>query len=89
MVKKAGDWTNKLYELAQNSDYTEANGLGGEVRVPIEGPYSDPGHAISASISSAMVVTSGSGHICAHCGAGSMKKDLEERSRRIQVHALV
>lgn len=37
MVKKAGDWTNKLFELAQKSEYRD----GGErkVRVMIQGPY--------------------------------------------------
>lgn len=59
MVKKAGDWTNKLFELAQKSEYRD----GGErkVRVMIQGPYGGPGHASVASFSGAMLVAGGSG----------------------------
>lgn len=38
MCKKAGDWTNKLYELAQSGAAGEA-GSGRNVYVAIDGPY--------------------------------------------------
>ncbi|KAI0746323.1 incomplete iron reductase [Daedaleopsis nitida] len=82
MVKKAGDWTSKLYDLAQRADYGEANGLGSTVQVVVEGPYGGPGHAIFASFSGAMFVAGGSGITFALAAVQDlMKKDLEERSR--------
>ena len=82
MVKKAGDWTNKLYDLAQRADYSEANGMGGCVQVIVEGPYGGPGHAIFASFSGAMFVAGGSGITFALAAVQDlMKKDLEYRSR--------
>ena len=82
MVKKAGDWTNKLYNLAQRADYGEANGLGGNVRVIVEGPYGGPGHAIFSSFSGAMFVAGGSGITFALAAVQDLlKKDLEYRSR--------
>ncbi|KAI0777412.1 iron reductase [Trametes elegans] len=82
MCKKAGDWTNKLYDLAQRADYGEANGIGSNVRVAVEGPYGGPGHAIFASFSGALFVAGGSG-ITFALGAVQdlMKKDLECKSR--------
>ncbi|KAI8973127.1 incomplete iron reductase [Trametes punicea] len=82
MCKKAGDWTNKLYELAQRADYGEANGIGSDVRVVVEGPYGGPGHAIFGSFSGALFVAGGSG-ITFALGAVQdlMKKDLEYKSR--------
>lgn len=41
MVKKAGDWTGSLFEMAKRADYGEANGLGREVKVLVEGPYGE------------------------------------------------
>ena len=38
MCKKAGDWTNKLYDLAKLSGY-EGDGQARKVRVSVEGPY--------------------------------------------------
>ncbi|KAI0354067.1 incomplete iron reductase [Trametes cingulata] len=82
MCKKAGDWTNKLYELAQRADYGEANGIGSNVQVVVEGPYGGPGHAIFGSFSGAMFVAGGSG-ITFALGAVQdlIKKDLEYKSR--------
>ncbi|TFK83417.1 incomplete iron reductase [Polyporus arcularius HHB13444] len=82
MVKKAGDWTTKLYDLAQRADYGEANGLGGSVQVVVEGPYGGPGHAIFSSFSGAMFVAGGSGITFGLAAVQDlMKKDLEYRSR--------
>ncbi|TFK81375.1 incomplete iron reductase [Polyporus arcularius HHB13444] len=82
MVKKAGDWTTKLYDVAQRADYGEANGLGGNVRVLVEGPYGGPGHTIFSSFSGAMFVAGGSGITFALAAVQDlMKKDIEHRSR--------
>ena len=82
MVKKAGDWTNKLYDLAQRADYGEANGLGSAVQVVVEGPYGGPGHAIFSSFSGALFVAGGSGVTFALAAVQDlMKKDREYRSR--------
>ncbi|ESK93889.1 putative iron reductase [Moniliophthora roreri MCA 2997] len=75
MCKKAGDWTNKLYDLAQKSvalENTRLNelaaaaglclpGIGGKVRVMVEGPYGGPGLRMFASFSAAVFVAGGSG----------------------------
>ncbi|KAH9915471.1 iron reductase [Epithele typhae] len=82
MVKKAGDWTNRLYELGQRADYGEANGVGCQVQCVVEGPYGGPGHAIFASFSGALFVAGGSGITFALAAVRDlMKKDLEYRSR--------
>ncbi|KAI0635390.1 iron reductase [Trametes polyzona] len=82
MCKKAGDWTNRLYELAQRADYGEANGVGSNVQVVVEGPYGGPGHAIFGSFSGAMFVAGGSGITFALAAVQDlMKKDLEFKSR--------
>ena len=43
MVKKAGNWTNRLYELAKRTQYAQAEGVAAsgdrEVKVLVEGPY--------------------------------------------------
>ncbi|KAI9057357.1 incomplete iron reductase [Trametes sanguinea] len=82
MCKKAGDWTSRLYELAQRADYGEANGIGSSVQVVVEGPYGGPGHAIFGSFSGALFVAGGSG-ITFALGAVQdlIKKDLEYKSR--------
>lgn len=41
MCKKAGGWTNKLYDMAKTGGYTEA-GVGRNISVVIEGPYGMP-----------------------------------------------
>ncbi|EEB91560.1 hypothetical protein MPER_10058 [Moniliophthora perniciosa FA553] len=75
MCKNAGDWTNKLYNLAQKSvalENTRLNelaaeaslrlsGIGGKVQVMVEGPYGGPGLRMFASFSAAVFVVGGSG----------------------------
>ncbi|PCH37162.1 hypothetical protein WOLCODRAFT_140747 [Wolfiporia cocos MD-104 SS10] len=60
MCKKAGDWTNKLFEVAQRTEY-EAESVGRNVKVVLNGPYGGPGHALIHSYSGAVIVTGGSG----------------------------
>ncbi|KZT71208.1 hypothetical protein DAEQUDRAFT_750102 [Daedalea quercina L-15889] len=61
MVKKAGDWTSKLYDVAQRTEYSEAGGPTRNIKVMLNGPYGGPGHAIVTSFSGAMLVAGGSG----------------------------
>ncbi|KAH9918083.1 uncharacterized protein B0H18DRAFT_1032519 [Fomitopsis serialis] len=60
MCKKAGDWTGKLYSLAQGSKDSESQ-MGKDVTVLVDGPYGGPGNTIVTSYSGAMLVTGGSG----------------------------
>ncbi|EED82579.1 hypothetical iron reductase [Postia placenta Mad-698-R] len=61
MCKKAGDWTNKLYGLAQHTSDGKVT-QGRRVRVIVDGPYGGgPGHAMVTSYSAAMLVAGGSG----------------------------
>jgi ferric-chelate reductase len=69
LCKKAGGWTNKLYDIARGgqsrpsslgiSSFAEFNDR--KVTVMIEGPYGGPGHRIFASFSAAVFVCGGSG----------------------------
>ncbi|KAF8201138.1 hypothetical protein K438DRAFT_1671354 [Mycena galopus ATCC 62051] len=60
MVKKSGDWTNKLFDFAKAGGYTEA-GVGRNVNVVLEGPYGGLGHMMAHSYSAAVFVVGGSG----------------------------
>ncbi|KZT00744.1 uncharacterized protein LAESUDRAFT_731977 [Laetiporus sulphureus 93-53] len=61
LIRKVGDWSNKLYSLAQRVEYSEAGGADRQVRVLIDGPYGGSGHAVFASFSGAVFVGGGSG----------------------------
>ncbi|KAH9918068.1 incomplete iron reductase [Fomitopsis serialis] len=61
MVKKAGDWTAKLFDVAQRTEYREVGGPTRNIKVMLNGPYGGPGHAIVTSFSGAMLVAGGSG----------------------------
>ncbi|KAG6911018.1 hypothetical protein DXG01_005433 [Tephrocybe rancida] len=81
MIKKSGNWTGKLYEMAKSSGYTEA-GQGRHVKVMIEGPYGGPGHAIFASYSAAVFIVGGSGITFALSAIQDLiRQDLAGRSR--------
>ncbi|KAH9918084.1 uncharacterized protein B0H18DRAFT_1032521 [Fomitopsis serialis] len=60
MCKKAGDWTGKLYSLAQRGKDGEA-ATGRSVTVLIDGPYGGPGNTVITSFSGVMLVAGGSG----------------------------
>jgi len=81
MCKKAGDWTNKLYDLAKLSGY-EGDGQARKVRVSVEGPYGGPGHRMFSSFSAAVFVAGGSGITFALSAIQELiQKDLEGHSR--------
>ncbi|KAG8988981.1 hypothetical protein FRB90_002460 [Tulasnella sp. 427] len=71
-VKKAGDWSTRLYDTAKGPEKPlegQASEKGIEstaekstkMRMVIEGPYGGPGHDVLSSFSSAFIVTGGSG----------------------------
>ena len=39
MCKKAGMWTNRLFDVARKAEYGEAAGVSRGVKVLVEGPY--------------------------------------------------
>ena len=63
MVKKAGDWTNRLYDMATKSDAIYSGGWGSEkkAKVWIEGPYGGVGNTMMDSYSGAVFIAGGSG----------------------------
>ncbi|WRT68624.1 uncharacterized protein IL334_005602 [Kwoniella shivajii] len=63
MCKRAGDWTDKLYELAQRSSDIEDRAEGGKnnATVILEGPYGGLGNTLLPSFSSVVLVAGGSG----------------------------
>ncbi|KAF9004591.1 ferric reductase like transmembrane component-domain-containing protein [Cyathus striatus] len=82
MVKKAGTWTNRLYEMSKISGYVEAGIIGRQVKVIVEGPYGGPGHTIFASFSAAVFVVGGSGITFALSAIQDLvQKDVQGRSR--------
>ncbi|KAF9065852.1 hypothetical protein BDP27DRAFT_1331474, partial [Rhodocollybia butyracea] len=86
MCKKAGDWTNKLYDLAKSSEY-EGGDNARKVKVCIDGPYGGPGHRIFSSFSAAVFVAGGSGITFALSAIQDLiQKDLEGHSRVKVIH---
>ncbi|KAG8895462.1 hypothetical protein FRB99_000574 [Tulasnella sp. 403] len=62
-VKQAGDWTEKLYDIAKTGAESQGEnaGKGVEMRVVLEGPYGGPGHDVFSTFSAAFIVVGGSG----------------------------
>ncbi|WWC90475.1 uncharacterized protein L201_005411 [Kwoniella dendrophila CBS 6074] len=63
MCKRAGDWTNKLHELALRSTEFQDRGEGGsnQATVIVEGPYGGLGNTLAPSFSSVVLIAGGSG----------------------------
>ena len=62
MVKKSGDWTNRLYSMATKSDTLyPSGGRRKKAVVWIEGPYGGVGNTLMDSYSGAVFVVGGSG----------------------------
>ncbi|KAJ6466919.1 hypothetical protein C8R45DRAFT_1219257 [Mycena sanguinolenta] len=81
MVKKSGDWTNKLFDFAKSGGYTEA-GVGRNAKVVLEGPYGGMGHMMPHSYSAAVFVVGGSGISFAMAAIQDLiDKDLRGQSR--------
>ncbi|KAK7438029.1 hypothetical protein VKT23_018197 [Stygiomarasmius scandens] len=81
--KKAGGWTNKLYDMARGGGSEDGGpGMGRQVSVMVEGPYGGPGHRIFSSFSSAVFVCGGSGITFGLSAIQELiQKDLEGKSR--------
>jgi len=90
MVKKAGDWTNKLYDMATKSDalYSgDANGM--RAKVWIEGPYGGVGNTTMDSYSGAVFLVGGSGITFALSAITDLvQKDLQGSSRLKIIHLI-
>ena len=89
MVKKAGDWTNKLYDMATRSDAIYSGGWGSEkkAKVWIEGPYGGVGNTMMDSYSGAVFVAGGSGITFALSSiADLVQKDVKGHSRLKIIH---
>ncbi|KAL0065866.1 hypothetical protein AAF712_007170 [Marasmius tenuissimus] len=90
MCKKAGDWTEKLYTLAQGISSSMEEGRGqGTVRVMVEGPYGGTGHRIPASFSAAVFVVGGSGITFALSSIQEMISADNSGNSRVKVIELV
>ncbi|KAJ6465131.1 hypothetical protein DFH09DRAFT_1225660 [Mycena vulgaris] len=81
MIKKSGDWTNRLFDFAKSGGYTDA-GVGRNVNIVLEGPYGGPGHAMFNSYSAAVFIVGGSGISFAMAAIQELiDKDLRGQSR--------
>lgn len=91
MVKKAGDWTNAVYDMATKSDAIYSGGWGGEkkAKVLIEGPYGGVGNTMMDSYSGAIFVVGGSGITFALAAITDLvQKDVQGLSRLKAIHLI-
>ncbi|KAE9402619.1 hypothetical protein BT96DRAFT_974233 [Gymnopus androsaceus JB14] len=77
--KKAGDWTNKLYDMA-NVSSSEDNGR--KVSVMVQGPYGGLGNCMISSFSGVVFVCGGSGITLATSAMQELiQQDMDSQSR--------
>jgi len=91
MVKKAGDWTNKLYDMAAKSDAIYSGDVVNEMqaKVWIEGPYGGVGNTMMDSYSGAVFVVGGSGITFALSAITDLvQKDVRGSSRLKVIHLI-
>jgi len=91
MVKKAGDWTNAVYDMATKSDAIYSGGWGGErkAKVWIEGPYGGVGNTMMDSYSGAIFVVGGSGITFALAAITDLvQKDAQGLTRLKAIHLI-
>ena len=91
MVKKAGDWTTKLHNMATKNDAIYSGGWGAEkkVKVWIEGPYGGVGNTMMDSYSGAVFMVGGSGITFALSSITDLvQKDAEGSSRLKIIHLI-
>ncbi|KAF5392171.1 hypothetical protein D9757_001604 [Collybiopsis confluens] len=88
MCKKAGDWTNKLFDLAKLGGY-EGGGEARQVKVIVDGPYGGPGNRMFASFSAAVFVAGGSGISFALSAIQELIQKDREGQSRVKVIQLV
>lgn len=90
LVKKAGDWSNKLYNVATKNDAIYSGG-GNSTRatVWIEGPYGGVGNTMMDSYSGAVFMVGGSGITFALSSiADLVQKDIQGSSRLKVIHLI-
>jgi ferric-chelate reductase len=91
MVKKTGDWTDSLYNIATKSDslYSGGGGTEKKAKVWIEGPYGGVGNTMMDSYSGAVFVVGGSGITFALSSiADLVQKDVQGLSRLKAIHLI-
>lgn len=91
MVKKAGDWSSRLYNMATESDAIYSGDGKGATRatVWIEGPYGGVGNTMMDSYSGAVFVVGGSGITFALSSITDLvQKDLRRSSRLKVIHLI-
>ena len=89
MVKKGGDWSNKLYNMATEIDAIYSGDGGGATKatVLVEGPYGGVGNTMMDSYSGAVFVVGGSGITFALSSITDLvQKDLQRSSRLKVIH---
>ncbi|OCH92445.1 hypothetical protein OBBRIDRAFT_452440 [Obba rivulosa] len=97
IVKAAGDWTNRLYELARGAPaaglsekHVDAERQGpASVKMVVEGPYGGPGHAVLSSFSGVMLVAGGSGLTFALAAAEELVHAVRAGKSRVRCARLV
>jgi len=82
MCKKAGGWTNKLYDMAAGGNSPEKGVVAGRnAKVILEGPYGGVGHTMMDSFSGALFICGGSGITFALAAIQDLvQKDIEGQS---------
>ena len=91
LVKKAGDWTTRLYKIATESDGIYSGDGGSEMKatVWIEGPYGGVGNTMMDSFSGAVFLVGGSGITFALSSITDLvRKDVEGSSRLKVIHLI-
>lgn len=90
MVKKAGDWTNGLYDMATKNDAIYSGDTNGtRAKVWIEGPYGGVGNTMMDSYSGAVFLVGGSGITFALSALTDLvQKDLRTSSRLKVIHLI-
>jgi hypothetical protein len=102
-IKKSGDWTKALYQMAgmhEGGDVEGGEGAarrrretvigrGKRVKVIIEGPYGGTGNAIVSSFSAALIVVAGSGITFALANIRDIIKAASRGSSRIRILDMV
>lgn len=91
MVKKAGDWTDRLYDMATKRDaiYSGETIDETQAKVWIEGPYGGVGNTMMDSYSGAVFLVGGSGITFALSAITDLvQKDLQGSSRLKVIHLI-
>ncbi|THH32211.1 hypothetical protein EUX98_g1990 [Antrodiella citrinella] len=82
LVKKSGDWSRKLYAIAEGGKYDSWPDRSSKVRVHIEGPYGGPGNTMFSCFSGGLFFVGGSGITFALGAVREMLECAAERAAR-------